>query len=83
MDFGSPAGKVMFSVIAAMAEFERDLIGDRVKRGMQTAKAKGKHVGRPKSVQAAEVRRRRKAGQGASAIAKDLQISRQTVYNLS
>jgi len=39
MDFGSAAGKVMFSVIAAMAEFERDLIRERVKLGMARARS--------------------------------------------
>ena len=50
MDFGSPAGKVMFSVISAMAEFERDLIRERVKLGMERARQDGKHVGRPPSM---------------------------------
>ena len=83
MDFGSPSGKVMFSVIAAMAEFERDLISERVKRGMATARKKGRHVGRPLSVPASEIAKRRKAGQSIASIAKALKISRQSVYNHS
>ena len=80
MDFGSPAGKVMFSVISAMAEFERDLIRERVKRGMDRARANGTHVGRPPTLPVAEIRKRRRRGESPSAIARELGISRASVY---
>lgn len=46
IDTSSPMGKAMFSVIAAMAEFERDLIAERVRAGVSRAIAKGKRWGR-------------------------------------
>src|SRR4030067_2421466 len=47
IDTSSPAGKVMFAIISAMAEFERDLIRERVKAGIGRAKKKGVRLGRP------------------------------------
>lgn len=79
MDFGSAAGKVMFSVIAAMAEFERDLIRERVKLGMARARGEGKHVGRPRSLPLAEIKARHRRGDSKSKIARDLNISRVSV----
>ena len=46
IDTTTPAGKLTFTVLAAIAEFEREIIRERVKSGMAAAKAKGKHVGR-------------------------------------
>ncbi len=48
LDTSTPSGKLVFQVIAAVAEFERDIIVERVKAGMENAKRKGKHVGRPR-----------------------------------
>jgi len=46
LDFSTPGGRLMFNIIAAMAEFERDLIRERVKAGIARAKADGKRIGR-------------------------------------
>lgn len=54
IDTRTPGGRMLFHVIGAMAEFERDLIHDRVKAGMQAAKRAGKHVGRPGKMTAAK-----------------------------
>jgi len=48
IDTTSAAGKMFFTIVAAFAEFERDTIRERVKAGMQHAKANGTHVGRPR-----------------------------------
>ena len=40
-------GRAMFTIIGAMAELESALISERVKAGMEAARARGKHVGRP------------------------------------
>ncbi len=48
MDLTTPSGRLMFGIIAAMAEFERELIRERVKAGMRRAKAQGIHCGRPR-----------------------------------
>ena len=45
-DLATPQGKMMASVMAALAEFERDLLSERIRSGLATAKAKGKHIGR-------------------------------------
>src|SRR5262249_60533189 len=42
-----PAGKLVFTVLGAVAELERSLIIERVRAGMRNAKAKGKRIGRP------------------------------------
>ena len=48
IDTTSPMGKAMFTLIGAMAELESSLISERVTAGMMAAKARGKHLGRPK-----------------------------------
>jgi DNA invertase Pin-like site-specific DNA recombinase len=47
MDTSTPAGKMVFTVLGAVAELERSLIVERVRAGMRNARAKGKHIGRP------------------------------------
>ena len=47
LDLTTPSGRLMFHVIAAMAEFERALIRERVSAGIRAAKARGKRIGRP------------------------------------
>src|SRR6516225_4287956 len=47
LDLSTPAGRLMFQVIAAMGEFERELIRERVRAGLRNARAKGKRLGRP------------------------------------
>jgi DNA invertase Pin-like site-specific DNA recombinase len=46
IDFSTPSGKLMFTMLGAIAEFERDLIKDRTTEGRERAKAQGKHMGR-------------------------------------
>lgn len=46
IDFTTPAGKLMFTMLGAIAEFERDLIAERTAEGRERAKAQGKHMGR-------------------------------------
>jgi len=48
IDTTTPAGRLLFHVLAAIAEFERDLIRDRVLAGLKRAKAQGVRVGRPR-----------------------------------
>src|SRR6202161_207163 len=48
MDTSTPAGKMVFTVLGAVAELERSLIAERVKAGLRNARAKGKTLGRPK-----------------------------------
>lgn len=46
IDFSTPAGKLMFTMLGAIAEFERDLIAERTSEGRERAKAQRKHMGR-------------------------------------
>ena len=48
VDTTTPVGKVLFTLIAAISEFERSLIQERVRAGVQRAQAAGKHCGRPR-----------------------------------
>lgn len=50
VDTSTPAGKLLFTMIAGMAEFERALIQERVRAGVAKAQADGKHCGRPRKV---------------------------------
>jgi DNA invertase Pin-like site-specific DNA recombinase len=47
LDTTSPHGRLLFAILAAVAEMERELIAERVKEGMKLAKAKGAKIGRP------------------------------------
>jgi DNA invertase Pin-like site-specific DNA recombinase len=46
----TPSGRLMFQIIGAMAEFERALIQERVRAGLQNARAKGRRLGRPRVI---------------------------------
>ena len=47
IDTNSPLGKVVFTIISAIAELERDIIAERIRGGLRRAKALGKRIGRP------------------------------------
>jgi DNA invertase Pin-like site-specific DNA recombinase len=85
IDTGSPMGKAMFTVISAIAEFERSLISERVRSGIAKARAQGKRHGRPKtsSETIKEIKRLRKQHKSLNHIAKQLGVSHQTVANYS
>jgi DNA invertase Pin-like site-specific DNA recombinase len=50
LDTSTPTGKMVFTVLGAVAELERSLIVERVKAGLRNARAKGKRLGRPRVV---------------------------------
>ena len=83
IDTTTAAGKLTFTVLAAIAEFERELIRERVRSGMAAAKARGKHVGRRRIPLAKQNRARHLREQGLSfrKIAKELDVSPGTVAN--
>jgi putative DNA-invertase from lambdoid prophage Rac len=69
-------------VIAAVAEFERDLLIERTQAGLSRAKSEGKMLGRPQTLTKQQVgllRQRIGAGESIAALAKELGTSRQTV----
>lgn len=76
LDFSTSTGKLMFSIVGAMAQFERDLIRERVKAGLDYARAKGKRIGRkPLSVDHEEIHRLKSQGRSMREIGKALNIS--------
>src|SRR5207244_4273711 len=73
LDTSTPAGKMVFTVLGAVAELERSLIVERVKAGLRNARAKGKRLGRPrKFVDASKVTNLRKQGRSWRKIARQL-----------
>jgi DNA invertase Pin-like site-specific DNA recombinase len=81
MDTSTPAGKMVFTVLGAVAELERSLIVERVRAGLRNARAKGKTLGRPcVVVDAARVIRLRAQGRTIREIADTLGVSRSLVH---
>ena len=82
VDLTSAAGKMTMGVIAAVAEFERDLLVERTQAGLARARSEGKTLGRPTALnahQVAEARRRLAEGEAVAAVARVLKTSRQTI----
>jgi len=80
VDTSTPAGKMVFTVLGAVAELERSLISERVKAGLRNAKAKGKHIGRPRiSLDSSEIARRRAEGFSWLKISESLGVGEGTV----
>jgi DNA invertase Pin-like site-specific DNA recombinase len=83
IDTTSSMGKMVLTFLAAIAEFERETIVERVKAGIHRAKAEGVRIGRPRV--AVDVRKAielRNQGQGYKQIAKNLGLPRTTVYRV-
>jgi DNA invertase Pin-like site-specific DNA recombinase len=81
IDTGTPTGKMVFTVLGAVAELERSLIGERVRAGLRNARAKGKQLGRPRvTVDAAQIASLRHCGKSWRAIADELGVSVGTVH---
>jgi len=80
VDTSTPMGKMVFTVLGAVAELERSLIVERVKAGLRNARAKGKRLGRPRvSVSAAKIKELRAAGLTLRDISMRCRISKTTV----
>jgi len=79
LDLSTASGRLMFNIIGAMAEFERELIRERVKAGMKNARAKGIRIGRPRAnVDTARIVALRTAGLSWRAIETELGVSVRT-----
>ena len=73
---------MLFQIAASFAEYERSLISEHTKAGLQAARARGAKMGRPHALtdeQKEIARKLRKAGESVSAIARILEVSRATV----
>lgn len=75
-DLSTASGRLMFQIIGAMGEFERNLIRERVRAGMENARRKGRRLGRSaRYVDMDAVEARRASGESLRAIARDLRVS--------
>ena len=77
LDTSTPAGKAMFQMLGVFSEFEREIIRERVRSGLDRARAQGKKLGRPRRddpKRLAAIRRLRKRGVGINKIARQLGI---------
>jgi DNA invertase Pin-like site-specific DNA recombinase len=84
LDLSIASGRLMFNIIGAMAEFERELIRERVKAGMKNAKAKGARIGRPRVAgDAARIAALRASGLPWRTIERELGISVRTARRLT
>ncbi len=85
IDTTTPQGKFMFSIMAALAEQERNIIRERVTRGIQTARARGRKGGRPRKVNEKEHKRLLKLyyekNISVQEICEIYTISKPTLYN--
>jgi DNA invertase Pin-like site-specific DNA recombinase len=81
VDTSTPTGKMVFTVLGAVAELERNLIVERVRAGLRHARAKGKTLGRPrKPVDASRIVSMRAAGESWRAISRRMGVSVGTVF---
>ncbi|MCA1565941.1 MAG: recombinase family protein [Acidobacteria bacterium] len=83
-DFTTSAGRAMIGMLSVFAEFERDMIRERVKAGIAQAREEGKPHGGPRTAaaKASEVKRLYKKGWNKSSIARELGISRGSVIGM-
>ena len=80
VDTSTPMGKMVFTVLGAVAELERSLIAERVRAGLRNARAKGKRLGRPrKAVDRTKIATLRSQGCGWKKIASQLGVGVGTV----
>ena len=79
VDTSTPNGRLVFGIFASIAEFERELIRDRVRSGLALAKARGKQLGRPRvDVDRARIASVRAQGHSWAKICKELSLSKGT-----
>lgn len=80
LDFTTSHGKLLYSLLSAFAEFERECIRERVRAGLRHARAQGKKLGRPRvSVDTARIQSLRAQGRGWKAISRELGVGVSTV----
>jgi DNA invertase Pin-like site-specific DNA recombinase len=85
IDTGTPMGKMVFTVLGAVAELERSLIMDRVRAGQRAAKARGKHIGRTNGFtaeQASAITSLRATGESLRTIATRVGLPKSTVHRV-
>src|SRR5271165_715214 len=84
LDLTTPAGRAMAGLLAVFAEFEREILRERVRAGLAHARLNGKRLARPATaaLHTAEIRKLHRAGVSKSEIARRLQIGRTSVRRI-
>ncbi len=83
IDTGTAAGRMLYAVLGAVAQFERDVLRERTVAGMRAAKKRGEHIGRPAALSPAQVREAKKMlerGESPNHVARVLRVGRSTLY---
>ena len=83
IDTTTAGGRLVFHIMGALAEFERSLIVERTKAGMESARARGRHLGRSPSLDRTKVEHARlliDGGATVTAAARTLKVGRSTLY---
>ncbi len=81
LDTRKPTSKLMLTILAGVATWEREIILERQREGIAKAKAAGKYKGRPQSIDRAKIKELL-TQMGPAAVAKTMGIARSTVYKL-
>lgn len=82
LDTRSPTSKLTLTILAGVAAWEREMMLERQREGIAKAKAEGKYQGRKPSISRKDVKALKVAGMGPADIAKELGVSRSSVYRL-
>lgn len=90
LDLGTPSGRLMANVLASVAAYENEIRSERVRAGMQAARAAGKRIGGSKAgvrktvttTKAKAIKKLKADGESITAIAKAVGVSRPTVYSV-
>jgi len=84
LDLTTPAGRAMAALLAVFAEFEREILRERVRAGLAHARQNGKRLGRPQTaaLRTSQVRKLYRAGVSKAEIARRLQIGRTSVRRI-
>jgi DNA invertase Pin-like site-specific DNA recombinase len=83
IDTATAAGRMLYAVLGAVAQFERDVLRERTVAGMRAAKRRGEHIGRPAALSPAQVREAKKMlgrGESPNHVARILRVGRSTLY---
>lgn len=83
IDTATAAGRMLYAVLGAVAQFERDIIRERTVAGMKAAKRRGERIGRKLALTAAQVREARelvKTGKSPTYVARIMRVGRSTLY---
>ncbi|HAI29623.1 MULTISPECIES: recombinase family protein [unclassified Thalassospira] len=82
VDTGTATGRLMLNVVSAIAQFEREIMLERQREGIEKARREGKYKGRPTEIDPDKVRAMKDAGKSPTTIAKELRIARSSVYRV-